>query len=68
MIFLQKAIDLCYDNIIFAQKRLNLIIRFSRRGGCVPHPNIWAFVEITQREEYLLAKEDLIIDNVLFKA
>ena len=30
--------------------------RFSRRSGCVPHPNIWSFVEVTQREEFLLAQ------------
>ena len=30
--------------------------RFSRRSGCVPHPNIWAFVEVTQREEFVLVQ------------
>ena len=28
--------------------------RFTRRSGCIPHPNIWSFCENLQREEYLL--------------
>jgi len=30
--------------------------RFTRRSGCIPHPNIWSFCEILQREEYLLVQ------------